>query len=154
MLEAFGGRATFMVSAGHSLDLPGSCQPSQCLDHRLARCAQSPCNGCRPHPKLMKMKGFRGHALIAWGSRGVRQNSRKRKFGFGSNSLRSGPPNHSYSLRIRFLRLQCAAPKRRAQGSRRRAKTSTPAVASTKQKGEGIEPSPFCKRRAVPAGRS
>jgi hypothetical protein len=95
MLEAFGGAATFMVSAGHSLDLPGSCQPSQCLDHRLARCAQSPCNGCRPEPKLMKMKGFRGHALIAWGSRGVRQNSRKRKFGFGSNSLRSGPPTNS-----------------------------------------------------------
>jgi len=41
----------------------------------------------------MKMKGFPGDALIAWGSRGVRQNSRKRKFGFSSNSLRSGPPD-------------------------------------------------------------
>ena len=40
----------------------------------------------------MKMKSFRSDALVAWGSRGVRQNSRKRKFGFSSNSLRSGPP--------------------------------------------------------------
>src|ERR1700752_1815947 len=40
----------------------------------------------------MKMKGFRGDALIAGGRRGVRQNSRKRKFSCRSNSLRSGPP--------------------------------------------------------------
>jgi hypothetical protein len=46
----------------------------------------------------MKMEGFRGDAMIAWGSRGVRQNSRKRKFGFSSNSLRSGPPNSSIKM--------------------------------------------------------
>ena len=66
-------------------------QPSQGLDHRLARCAQSPRNGCRPKPKLTKMKRFRGDTLIPWGSRSVRENSGKRKFGFSSNSLRSGP---------------------------------------------------------------
>jgi hypothetical protein len=90
-----GRAATLMVSAARSL--PGPCQPGQCLDHRLARGAQSSGNGCRPEPKLMKMKGFRGDALIAWGSRGVRQNSRERKFGFSSNSLRSGPPTSSPS---------------------------------------------------------
>ena len=40
----------------------------------------------------MKMKGFRGDTLIAWSGCRVRQNSGKRKFGFSSNSLRSGPP--------------------------------------------------------------
>ena len=50
----------------------------------------------------MKMKGFRGDALIAGGSRGVGQSSRKRKFGFSSNSLRSGPPK----LKKKQLRTQ------------------------------------------------
>jgi hypothetical protein len=42
----------------------------------------------------MKMKGFRGDALIAWGRRGVRQNSRKKEvqlpfefFAFGSTNF-------------------------------------------------------------------
>jgi hypothetical protein len=40
----------------------------------------------------MKTKGFSSDALIKRGSRGVRENCVKSKFGFSSNSLRSGPP--------------------------------------------------------------
>jgi hypothetical protein len=48
----------------------------------------------------MKVKGFRGDALIERGSRGVRQNNAERKFGFSSNSLRSGPPRSTFSTSI------------------------------------------------------
>jgi len=41
----------------------------------------------------MKIKGFSSDALTKRGSRGVRENCVKSKFGFSSNSLRSGPPD-------------------------------------------------------------
>lgn len=40
----------------------------------------------------MKMKGLFSDALINWDYRRVREISAKSKFGFSSNSLRSGPP--------------------------------------------------------------
>jgi hypothetical protein len=41
----------------------------------------------------VEVKYFRGNALIERSSCGLPQNDREGKFGFSSNSLRSGPPD-------------------------------------------------------------